>query len=126
MAVALLALMTGCGGGGGGVTNSVYAGSWKGPWNDSSNAQSGTLNVTVAQNGNISGQILNSTSGQTGSTTGTVQNNGTISATYTYPSVTYTASGNVAIGSNGHLTGTVQEFRNGSQVGTATFDLTKQ
>lgn len=115
---------SGCGGGG--SNNSPFAGTWTGPWTDSGNAQTGTLNVTVNNAGSLTGSISNTTTGQNGAATGSISSGGTIAATYTYPSQTYTTTGTVAIGGNGHLTGTVQEFSSGVLFGTATFDLTKQ
>ncbi len=118
--------LCGCGGGGGGnTTPSPFAGTWLGPWSDT-NSQSGTLSITVAANGAMTGTIVNNTLGTNGTTAGTVSNGGNLSATYTYPTATYTANGTVAIGGNGHITGNLQEFQGGTLLGSAVVDLTKQ
>ena len=125
--IMLCLVLVGCGGGGGSSTPNPIAGSWSGPWSDPGKAQQGTLKITVATDGNITGQILNTTLASTGTATGSIDGNGNISTTYTYVgSAPITATGTASIASNGHLTGVVAEHQNGNLIGNATINLVKQ
>jgi len=120
-------LIAGCGGGGGtdnsspAQTNSPFAGNYVGTFN-TTNPQSGTLNVTVGSNGTLTGTGHNNTTGQDETISGSVTNVGTGSVTFTYPTFSASASGTVAFASNGHLDGTLTQ----SSGGSVTIDLVKQ
>ncbi len=120
--------LPGCGGGGsGGGTPSSFAGTWVGPWADTATHQSGTLAVTVAQDGRLTGALHNATLGIDGTASGSVDNAGHLTATYAYPGqAAISATGTLAISQNGHLTGVVQETVGGQAAGSAAVDLTKQ
>ncbi|MGI4790061.1 MAG: hypothetical protein ACRYFS_14565 [Janthinobacterium lividum] len=124
----LIALfLAGCGGGGGNdstptvATNSPFAGTYIGTFT-TTNPQSGTLNVTVATNGTLTGSGENTTVNEAETISGTVANSGSASVTFVYPTFTATASGTVAFSSNGHLDGTLTQSTGGS----VTIDLIKQ
>ncbi len=126
IAVLVLAFaVTGCGGGGGGsstpATSSPFAGNYVGTFS-TSNSQSGTLNVTVATNGTLTGSGHNNTIGQDETASGSVTNAGAANVTFTYPSFSASVSGTVAFASNGHLDGTLAQ----SSGGSVTIDLVKQ
>ena len=129
IAVASLSIFAqaGCGGGGGNdnssstPTNSPFAGSYIGTFN-TTNPQSGTLNVTVATNGTLTGSGHNNTVGQDETISGTITNVGAVNVTFTYPTFSASASGTVAVASNGHLAGTFTQSGGGS----VTIDLVKQ
>ncbi len=120
-------VLAGCGGGGGNndssstPTNSPFAGNYVGTFN-TTNPQSGTLNVTVATNGTLTGSGHNNTSGQDETVSGSINNAGTVNVTFTYPTFSASASGIVAATSNGHIAGTLTQSGGGS----VTIDLVKQ
>jgi ABC-type oligopeptide transport system substrate-binding subunit len=119
--------LAGCGGSGSNdnnspaTTNSLFAGTYVGTFN-TTNPQSGTVNVTVGSNGTLTGSGHNSTTGQDETISGSVTNAGTLSITFTYPTLSASASGTVAVASNGHLDGTLTQSTGGS----VTIDLVKQ
>ena len=119
--------LAGCGGGGGNdnssptTTNSPFAGTYVGTFR-TTNPQSGTLNVTVASNGTLTGSGHNDTIGQNETISGSVTNAGATSVTFTYPTFSASANGTVAVASNGHLDGTLTQ----SSGGSVTIDLVKQ
>ena len=119
--------LAGCGGGGGNdnnsstPTNSPFVGNYIGTFN-TTNPQSGTLNVTVATNGMLTGSGHNNTVGQNETISGSITNVGAVNVNFTYPTFSASASGTVAVASNGHLAGTLTQS-GGSSV---TIDLVKQ
>jgi hypothetical protein len=124
-----LVAVVGCGGGnsgnGGNAGPSPFGGTWIGTWADA--VQSGTLNVTVVQDGTITGTVVNNTLGITGTVGGSTTNAGVVTSTYNYPGrPIIQANGNVAIAQNGHWTGSVTEIASGHTLGVATLDLIKQ
>ena len=134
LALLTISVLAGCGGGGssdsgGGsssrTSNSPFAGSYSGTFNDAGNAESGTVTVTVATDGKVTGSVTNTTEGKTGSVSGSVSDSGSLNITISYSDETITDRGTVAFASNGHLTGNVTEYAGSTQVGTATLDLVK-
>lgn len=129
VAMALLAsiALAGCGGGGGNdnnspvITNSPFTGTYIGTFS-TTNPQSGTLNVTAASDGSLTGSGHNNTVGQDETISGSVTNAGSANITFKYPSFTASANGTVAFAGNGHLTGTLTQ----SSGASVTIDLVKQ
>ncbi|HLK17059.1 MAG TPA: hypothetical protein VKT78_19800 [Fimbriimonadaceae bacterium] len=116
----------GCGGSGGSSTPSPFAGTWVGTWNAPSIPDSGTTNVTIDTNGQITGSTHDNNSGTNGTFTGSITNAGALSATVSYPGTANSSvTGTGSIASNGHLLGNAIQVQGGVQVGL-TEDLTKQ
>jgi hypothetical protein len=127
LSVLALVVLAGCGGGNGGSGSgpSPFGGTWSGTWSDAT--QSGTLKVTVTEDGGMTGSIVNDTLGLNGTVSGTVQNNGDVTSTYLYPGqVVVQANGNVTLQPNGHWMGSVTEMVGNINRGTANLDLIKQ
>lgn len=87
------------------ITN-LFSGSHTGTYTISSIADSGTLNITVANNGTVTGSIFDNALNQTGTVSGVLTNSGIWNATFTFPSGTYTSTGNLIKGGSG-VSGTI-------------------
>lgn len=123
--LALLAL-AGCGGGDDTTAApSRFGGRWAGTWTGAT--QSGTLDVTVAQNGTITGSVVNNTLRINGTVAGNVNSADFVTSTYTYPGAAPVhVDGTVSLQPNGHWSGTGTEVQSGTNLGTVTVDLIKQ
>src|SRR5512144_1521345 len=87
-------------------TPSPYAGHWKGTWVDSIWGQTGTLDITVAGGGNVTGGVVNNNiDDKTGAVSGAINDNGTISCYYDYRWASFGAIGALSINASGHLVG---------------------
>jgi len=90
-------------------TPSPYAGHWKGTWVDSEWGQTGTLDITVAGRGNVTGSVVNN-DGDSGTVSGRIGNSGGIACYYDYRWVTYRVTGLLSTNASGHLVGNVTEY----------------
>lgn len=90
-------------------TPSPYAGHWKGTWVDSIWGQTGTLDITVAGRGNVTGSVVNNDN-DSGAVSGVIGNNGGIACYYYYRWDTFRALGILSINTSGHLVGNVTEY----------------
>lgn len=120
--------LAGCGGGGGGSTAvNPFVGTASGTWSGvaDNTPTTGTLSMTVANDGTITGNGHNATTNEAFTFVGTITSSGVAEFTYTYPDATYTGNGTLAIVA-GHVTGTVTNKVGGVQFGTSTLDLTRQ
>jgi hypothetical protein len=92
-------------------TPSPYAGHWKGTWVDSISGQTGTLDITVAGGGNVTGSVVNSyIDDKAGTVSGVIGDNGRISCHYYYRWDSFSAFGALSINTSGHLVGNVTEY----------------
>lgn len=83
-AIAFLAVafvLNGCGGGGI-VAFSLFSGTWAGTWTGGAD---GTANLSINDNGIISGTMHSNGTGENGTVTGTINNNGNVGMTVTFP-----------------------------------------
>jgi len=94
------------------VTN-LFAGSHSGTFTISATGDNGTLNVTVANNGAVTGSIFDNALNQTGTISGVLTNSGIWNATLTYPSGTWTSTGNLTKGAG--VSGTIVETSGATQ-----------
>lgn len=119
--------LAGCGGGGGSSAVNPFVGTASGPWSGVADGAptTGTLSMTVANDGTATGSGTNATTGQAFMVVGTITASGVATFTYTYPDATYTGNGTLSIVA-GHITGTVTNKIGGVQFGTSTIDLTRQ
>ncbi len=85
-------ILAGCGGGGGG-SSSPWMGRWTGTWGDIDNGDSGTADITIASDGDMTGTVVNDTQSKTATITGHISTNGAATYTWSYPSETYTGAG---------------------------------
>jgi len=90
-------------------TPSPYAGHWKGTWVDSIWGQTGTLDITVAGRGNVTGSVVNNDN-DSGAVSGVIGDNGRISCYYDYRWESFRAIGALSINASGHLVGNVTEY----------------
>lgn len=121
-AVLLLPLLAGCGGSSGGPSAiSPFKGHWVGNYT-SDISQSGTANLTVGNDGSVTGTGHNTTSNFDFDVAGTVQDSGHLTGDFS-GGMTARIDGDVAVANNGHLTGTVHQM-NGSATVTLQIDLT--
>jgi len=92
-------------------TPSPYAGHWKGAWVDTANnEQTGTLDITVAGRGNVTGSVVNITDNESGVVSGVLNDYGNISCYYYYRWDTYKVVGALSINASDHLVGNVTEY----------------
>ena len=92
-------------------TPSHYAGHWKGTWVDSIWGQTGTLDITVAVRGNVTGSVVNTSIDVIpGAVSGVIGDNGGISCYYNYRWDSFKAVGALSINASGHLAGNVTEY----------------
>ena len=92
-------------------TPSPYAGHWKGTWVDSIWGQTGTLDITVAGGGNVTGSVVNSyIDDKAGTVSGVIGDNGMISCYYDYRWESFRAIGALSINASGRLVGNVTEY----------------
>ena len=120
----LAASVWGCGGGS--DNSSPFAGSYRGTFvaNAQQQLQNGYIRIVVAPDGHFTGTIDNATAGASGTTSGSIATDGQMTSSYQYPgNLTYTANGGVAKNNQGDIVGTLQEFQNGTNVGTVSVDL---
>lgn len=105
--VLLALVLAGCGGGGGGTTVvNPFNGSWAGPWVNNSVQDSGTMMVTIATNGNMSGTIHSDAFNVDGSISGAADVQGNYTATVTYSGFQpFQTTGTVTFDSQGRLVG---------------------
>jgi hypothetical protein len=107
-------LLVGCGGSNDNnspSTPSPYAGQWKGTWVDSISGQAGTLDITVAGQGNVTGSVVNTNiDDKPGAVSGLMGDNGSISCYYDYRWDSFAALGALSINTSGHLVGNVTEY----------------
>jgi hypothetical protein len=127
----LASLATGCGstsGEGSGRTDPAFVGRWLGPFSATGKygPQTGTADVTIAENGKLTGIMQNATLGEQGSFSGSIDQAGHVTGSYSYPGYSATGSGHLLIQQNGHLAGAIETFEAGTKVGTSTVDLEKQ
>ncbi|MBS1707931.1 MAG: hypothetical protein JSS65_04330 [Armatimonadetes bacterium] len=121
-AALLFAGLAGCGGSSGGPSaNSPFAGHWVGNYT-SDISQTGTANLTVANDGSVTGTGHNTTANFNFDVAGSVQDNGHLTGDFS-GGMTAQIDGNVAVDNNGHLSGTVHQM-NGSATVTLQIDLT--
>ena len=90
-------------------TPSPYAGHWKGTWVDSIWGQTGTLDITVAGRGNVTGSVVNN-DGDSGTVSGRISDSGGIACYYYYRWDSFRAIGALSINASGHLVGNVTEY----------------
>ncbi len=102
-------------------SQSPFTGSFVGIFN-TTNPQSGTLNVTVGTDGTLTGSGHNNTTLQNFTISGTVSNTGSTNITFTYPSFTASASGTVAFSNSTTVLGTLTQ----SSGGSVTISIVKQ
>ncbi len=122
----LLFALGGCGGGGTPAEmNSPFQGHYVGTFADTTAAQNGTLDVTVASNGAITGTSHNSSIAVDSTASGSVDNNGNTGVTLSFPSGQQTANGVLAANAQGHLVGNLV-LHTSSGTDNLTVDLTKQ
>ena len=91
------------------ATPSPYAGHWKGTWVDSIWGQTGSLDITVAGRGNVTGSIVNNDN-DSGAVSGVIGDNGGIAWYYDYRWESFSAIGSLSINASGHLVGNVKEY----------------
>ena len=92
-------------------TPSPYAGHWKGTWVDSIWGQTGTLDITVAGGGNVTGSVVNNNiDDKAGAVSGVINDNGKISCYYDYRWESFRAIGALSINASGNLVGNVAEY----------------
>lgn len=122
-------LLVGCGGGGGGgseVSNSPFAGQWRGTWASPSTDDAGTATITVATNGAMTGTMHNNRTGNDGTMNATAKNSGSVSGKAQYPgSDPIGLSGTVTINGSGHLIGNLTQSISGANY-PLSFDLQPQ
>ena len=87
---------------------SPYAGHWKGTWADSVWGQTGSLDITVAGHGNVTGSVVNNDN-DSGAVLGVIGDNGGIDCYY-YSWDSFKALGVLSINASGHLVGNVTEY----------------
>ncbi len=90
-------------------TPSPYTGHWKGTWVDSIWGQTGTLDITVAGRGNVTGSVVNNDN-DSGAVSGVIGDNGNISCYYDYRWESFRALGALSTNASGHLVGNVTEY----------------
>ena len=90
-------------------TPSPYAGHWKGTWVDSEWGQTGTLDITVAGHGNVTGSVVNNDN-DSGTVSGVIGDYGGIACYYYYRWDYFRAIGTLSINASGHLVGNVTEY----------------
>lgn len=112
----------GCGGsGGGGGVNpnpSPFAGTWKGNWVAQSIAHSGTANLTVNANGQVSGTVKDLTVNANGTLSGSISGSGVVNATVVYSGVNSSLSGNLTRQGD-QLSGTLTQTQGGNSIPVA-------
>jgi hypothetical protein len=124
--------IAGCGGGtsspSSSTTASPYAGSYAGTFTATSETlgtQTGSGNVTVANDGTFSGNLTDSSPSQTGTISGTIASNGLVNLTLTYANQTIKLEGTLT-GNNMNLTGALSEYTpSGTLLGTLAITLTQ-
>jgi hypothetical protein len=105
----VVSVFVGCGGDSSSPP-SPYAGHWKGTWVDSIWGQTGTLDITVAGRGNVTGSVVNNDN-DSGVVDGVIGDNGNIFCHYYYRWDTYEVKGlALSINESGHLVGNVTEY----------------
>ena len=119
-------LITGCGGGDR-VENpppfqSDYAEDWEGTWVIPELYQSGTISLTIAADGKISGTLNNETLMKTSSISGTSDNTN-FAFSYQYDSTSGTVKGTFGLNENHHLIGNFNNTISGNTY-EGSFDLT--
>lgn len=126
--LSLLLVVLGCGGSGT-LTHSPFEGQWAGTWESASLGEDGTVDMTIASNGAMTGAVRDQF-GDTASLSGRVNNAGQVSGTVQYPGMqAVSLSGTLTFNQQGRLVGT---FRLTARVdGTnythdASFNLTRQ
>ncbi len=136
-ALLLGTIIAGCGGGSGSAASrSAFAGTWSGPYNGSTTfaqgitgTQTGVLSATIGNDGKFTGGLQDTSPGAVPNAaqpmSGTVNSSGVVTANLVTGSanVTYTITGTVAKTAAGHLTGTLTENLNGSNIGSISVDL---
>lgn len=102
---------------------SFYLGDWTGNWTNRVSSNDGTLDIAIAADGTITGNMTRTSDGVTGTITGIVQRNGEFTAAVDFASGTdYGLSGTFTKSGTSLITN-FQYVENGTQFGTAT--LTK-
>lgn len=118
--------LIGCGGGDEiGITNSIFAENWSGPWNDPQNNQNGTIHATLTTNGRFTGTIINNTLTAQGNFNGTINDAGEVDITITYTNVVTRSRGTVTR-TNNQMTGTLQTVQHNTVIGSINLTLTRQ
>ena len=102
-------VFVGCGDSSSPSTPSPYAGHWKGTWADSIWGQTGTLDITVAGHGNVTGSVVNNDN-DSGAVLGVIGDNGGIDCYYYYSWDSFKVLGALSINVSGHLVGNVTEY----------------
>lgn len=74
--IALLLLVTGCGGGADSTLPSIYRGVYSGTWADPTSNDSGTFTLTVFANGSITGNMASTQTGTSAPMSGQVDQTG--------------------------------------------------
>jgi hypothetical protein len=123
---AVLGPLSGCGGTTGGLTNintNPYMGRYQGTWTGTPASNTGTAQITIAQNGVTTGILHNNATNLDGSFAGQSSNEGSFRGTLTYPGQPAAAvTGSWVQGANSHLTGNFQQTQNGNAT-PGTLDL---
>ena len=86
---------------------SVFGSNWSGDWQDSTNDQSGTVELKIARNGQLRGSLYNEGFNVTVPITGSLKPNGEIAFTYSYANQPHIAKGRLSRNANGNLSGRV-------------------
>ena len=122
----VVSVFVGCGGDSSSPP-SPYAGHWKGTWVDSIWGQTGTLDITVAGQGNVAGSVVNNDN-DSGVVSGVIGDNGNISCYYDYRWESFKVTGlALSINASGHLVGNVTEYDSfGNVARKDSIDLIKQ
>ena len=124
--VASAAALYGCGGTTGGLTGintNPYTGQYQGSWTGSPAANTGTAQITIAQNGVTTGTMHNNSNNTDGAFSGQSSNEGSFTGTITFTGQpAASVRGSWVQGANGHLMGNFTQTSNGTST-PGTFDL---
>jgi hypothetical protein len=121
---ATLMTLLACGGSGITLPN-IYAGTWSGTYSVVQSTQVGTVNISIGNDGSVSGTGVNTTLGKNFTVNGTIDNAGDISGTLG-GGLSGTLSGKLGFAVNGHLTGSINQTISGGGTFASNYDLTKQ
>jgi len=125
-AIGLFAALQGCGGTTGGLTGintNPYQGQYSGTWTGSPSTNTGTAQITIAQNGVTTGTFHNNSTNQDGALSAQTSNEGSFVGTLTWPSQpSASLRGSFVKGANNHLLGNFTQTING-MVTSGSFDL---
>lgn len=119
-------LLAGCGGNGGSSTSlEDFIGIWTGTWEAPDFSTTGTVNLTVADDGTVSGTSTTDGFSGTGTITGTIDDDGEVTATLDWPGIPETTATGVLTTSGSQLNGSLTAPISGTDR-QVSFMLTKQ